>query len=91
VKVVNQAFEFLPPDCDKKTSIRILGLGEYCLSGSDQCDSWIIQVPPELVGRLKDNFQCKNAASVKKTLAQAFYGGDEMAVVLTPLKLSTAE
>ena len=78
--MVNQRYEFVPPDGDPADPIVISGLQEYAPGQQRKVDVWTIEVPQALRGALADGWECRSYAEVTRMLAHAFFNGDESLV-----------
>jgi hypothetical protein len=80
VHVINQRYEFRPPNGDPGAPIEIIGLQEYSPGQTKACDLWRLHVPPKYINQVQDQSECATYGGVTRLLANAFFGGDESRV-----------
>jgi hypothetical protein len=79
MKIANQRYYIAIPGYPEP--VRLLGLQEYSPGQSSRVDVWQIQVPKELQDKLQDGWEASSYPEALRTIARAFFGGDESRVM----------
>ena len=80
MKVIEQIYEFTPPDGDPGEPIKVIGLQDYSPDQPRKVAVWEITVPGRYRSRLPNGLECHSYAEVCGTLARCFFDGDETKV-----------
>lgn len=80
MKVIEQIYEFTPPNGDADHPIKVIGMKDYPQDRPRRVTVWEVTVPGSWRARMPGRFECRSYAEVCRTLARCFFDGDETRV-----------